>query len=1024
MQFKRMFASALDSTAVWDSYADALEYARNKDSRYVPYNGQIISVKAGENAGIYKLDIDTSLTEELDDGREHYKLEPIGGLAELKETFTLRDNEETIEKIWEFVAGLKVLQELNAEYIRAISLVVDKNNEILTEAFKTFIASRNYIQGGSGFGIYKSQNGSWNLDIDNVQIRGGLSVNSLQVSETEHLGGEVILTVGESIEATAVELADDGYKVSFKNKDDDGNEIFCKFAVNDLVKHQTYNKKNGQRYYWLEVKEVGDDYVMLSRLAGDTTSYSSPLAGDKIVHLGNTVDKDRQAALIFSARTQSMRIYTGIDTTSLGNAEAPIDLNPIESKILAKFITMSTGVSLDTAFTDIRDRMGVLVDDVDLLKSQTDKQFTIWFGDYTPTLKNKPYIDWVSEEKDERDLHIKDIYYNQNKDISQGGGRAYRFEKDVTGNYSWAEITDKDTLLALEKAAKAQDTADGKRRIFIEQPVPPYDEGDMWVNASYSGGGVSYDNDTLVVKKGCGRGENEYFNISDWQPASTATTAYLAQLADQILLFAKNTNDSISGIQDTITDIQGKIQAVQYTVDKEVGRATGLANIALTTADSTMSALQLTNDRITALVGGDYLNDDGTVKTSYHGIISATAASIAGLVEKLDFDENGLVKNIDKSGLVLTSTWAEMFTDSVDENGNIVSQAHIATLIADGVSKAVIKAEKVEIGGSVTINDYFKVDGSGYLTIGRLDANGDYDKAALTVYGNGEFSGIINASGGVFSNIRSKGYAVKDGNKEYYFELDQDGKLTANEVVIRGSINATSGTFNNITSNGGGFTIDAEGKITAIAGVVGGFTITSSSLKAGEENSGQMYLSANLMRFSDKGNGNNYVYIGSDVMPGSMGGSMSCPMRIEVNRTYDGIPCNNSGILIDVEGSKGFDDDAFYGNHALYIKHGDIIGLRPRVRRVSRSFTLDKDDFTILTVGSDTITITLPNSPEDAEMHLFRKLGCNYTLQVGDASHKIKKGNKDLTSWSISNEALVILIWDRVNKLWIGNYAE
>ena len=280
VQFKRMFASALDSTAVWDSYGDALEYARNKESKYVPYNGQIISVKAGENAGVYKLAIDASLTEELDDGREHYKLEPIGSLSELKEQFTLRDNEEKIEKIWEFVAGLRVLQELNAENIKAISLVVDKNNEQLVDAFKAFISSGFYERGGSGFSIYKSQNGSWNLDIDNVQIRGGLSVNSLQMSETEHLGGEVILTVGESIEATAVEPVTDGYKVYFKNKDEDGNEIYCKFEVGDLAKHQTYNRKDGQHYYWLEVNEVGSDYVVLGRLAGDTTQYSAPSVGD------------------------------------------------------------------------------------------------------------------------------------------------------------------------------------------------------------------------------------------------------------------------------------------------------------------------------------------------------------------------------------------------------------------------------------------------------------------------------------------------------------------------------------------------------------------------------------------------------------------------------------------------------------------------------------------------------------------------------------------------------------------------
>jgi phage-related protein len=46
-------------------------------------------------------------------------------------------------------------------------------------------------------------------------------------------------------------------------------------------------------------------------------------------------------------------------------------------------------------------------------------------------------------------------------------------------------ITDKDVLSSLEKAERAQDTADGKRRVFVSQPVPPYDPGDLWVNATY-----------------------------------------------------------------------------------------------------------------------------------------------------------------------------------------------------------------------------------------------------------------------------------------------------------------------------------------------------------------------------------------------------------------------------------------------------------------------------------------------------------------------------------------------------------
>lgn len=845
VQFKRMFAAALDSTAVWDDYSTAVEYAANRDGKYVPYAGQIISVTDGDGAGVYKLVLSASITEEVNDGRKHYQLEKIGGLGELKETFTLRDNEEKIEKIWEFLAGLRVLGVLNADDVKAVTVTVDKGEESPQPGGKTYVQSGGYIRGGKGFGIYKDANGSWCLDIDNVQVRGSLGVNELKVSSTEYLGGEVILTVGGSIEATEVEETDGGYKVYFKNSDGDGREIFCQMTAGDLAKHQTYNEKTGSRLYWLKVDEVGSDYVVLSRLEGDTTAYSIPRPSDEIVHLGNVSDKTRQAALIFSARTQSMRIYTGIDTTSLGNAEAPIDLNPVESKILAKFITMSTGVSLDKAFTDVRDRMGVLEDDVAAVKSQSDKQFVIWFTDYTPTLNNKPYTDWIADGKDERELHIGDILYNTNRSIADGGGRAFHFKKDPADNYFFDEITDKDTLLALEKAAKAQDTADGKRRIFVEQPVPPYDPGDSWVNATYNDGVVTYDNDMLVVKKGCGRGEDESFDINDWQPATKATAAYLAQLADQILAFATNTNKSIA-------EIQGKLQTAQDTATQaalDAARGIGLANAAQEAADSAMAALQVTDRNVTALVGSDYLNADGTVKESYRGIIDTTASRVTALVEQLAFDSKGHVTNIDRSGLVLTSQFAGLFTEQVDKNG-IAKRAEIATAVTDGISKAVIKADQIEINGTVRINQYITADKNGNLTLGKKTESGTYDVNALTVYGSGSFSGTVNATGGVFSNIQSK-----NGT----WMIDEEGNFKATSGEFKGKITATSGTFNNITSTGGYFQILEDGSFVGKKGTLDGVTVGTGdgqiTISTGSNGNGRIASKGGRIEFGQKGFG-------------------------------------------------------------------------------------------------------------------------------------------------------------------------
>lgn len=64
----------------------------------------------------------------------------------------------------------------------------------------------------------------------------------------------------------------------------------------------------------------------------------------------------------------------------------------------------------------------------------------------------------------------------------------FRFVK-IDGVYSWENFDDPDIKAALDAASTAQDTADGKRRVFLVTPKPPYDEGDMWVTSTTDGKG-------------------------------------------------------------------------------------------------------------------------------------------------------------------------------------------------------------------------------------------------------------------------------------------------------------------------------------------------------------------------------------------------------------------------------------------------------------------------------------------------------------------------------------------------------
>ena len=59
----------------------------------------------------------------------------------------------------------------------------------------------------------------------------------------------------------------------------------------------------------------------------------------------------------------------------------------------------------------------------------------------------------------------------------------------VSGStYSWTTIEDQKAIDAYTAASKAQDTADGKRQVFVAQPKPPYDIGDLWLTGGKTDG--------------------------------------------------------------------------------------------------------------------------------------------------------------------------------------------------------------------------------------------------------------------------------------------------------------------------------------------------------------------------------------------------------------------------------------------------------------------------------------------------------------------------------------------------------
>ena len=134
------------------------------------------------------------------------------------------------------------------------------------------------------------------------------------------------------------------------------------------------------------------------------------------------------------------------------------------------------------------------------IQSQIDGNITTWFYSGVPTLLNPPASEWITDA--EKNNHLGDTYYDQDT------GYAYRFAL-CDGEYKWLEILDNDVAEALAIANKALDTADGKRRVFVAQPAPPYDNGDLWFRdqeiyicqISKAAGETYADNDFIIATK-------------------------------------------------------------------------------------------------------------------------------------------------------------------------------------------------------------------------------------------------------------------------------------------------------------------------------------------------------------------------------------------------------------------------------------------------------------------------------------------------------------------------------------------
>lgn len=464
----------------------------------------------------------------------------------------------------------------------------------------------------SGLHVGNSNNengGSWTPDAegrshlitDYLEVRMKAIFEELVINKTSTIGGKEIISPAGGVVAHKVEevtvtynnVSQKAYRCYFL-AEQEGDAVDNDFAVGDQVRSESFNvrkgtyHKAGNHFYWRLVIGRDEDPVELEGKKyhyidlSDTdcaTASDVPAKGDVLNQCGNRTDVERQNCLIFSAvdtYSPSISLYHGINSYSFANREyveygvnkqnnkaffnvygdmyvgdRPTKENGYEGSSYIRYDSstkqMSVKAKISAKSTVDGKELSQYFKKIGELQNQVDGAIETWFYDGVPTLENAPAISWKTDK--DKEIHLGDLYYDNKT------GKAYRFAKD-SNTYKWTIITDTDIAKALSDARMAQETANGKMKVFSVQPTTPYQVGDIWVNATYPSDGSTYKNEVLRCQTNKAAGSQ--FAIGDWIKASKYTDDTVAnaakKAAEDAQKAAQTAQTDIKNLGKTVTD--------------------------------------------------------------------------------------------------------------------------------------------------------------------------------------------------------------------------------------------------------------------------------------------------------------------------------------------------------------------------------------------------------------------------------------------------------------------------------------
>lgn len=586
-------------------------------------------------------------------------------------------------------------------------------------------------------------------------------------------------------------------------------------------------QEDGSNIYYMHNKPTLEESDTIWKLTAEAFAIS--IDGGKTYPYGFTVNGELITRLLYAEGINADYINSGIiqAVDKSGNITFMVDITTGRVLVNADSIQIK-GKNVDTiakekAEAEVNDFISnTYTNDLNNLQSQIDGQIETFFYDYEPTLQNIPASEWTTSE--ERKKHEGDLFYWKTK------GYAYRFMQDGAA-WKWQMVQDTDITLALSAAEKAQDTADGKRRVFVVQPAPPYDIGDLWSQ------GTNGDLMRCKVSRASGT-----YNASDWEKASKYTDD------STFNVFLNGVfKDTVNSIK---TQIDGKIETWYQPNDPSVNW-TKTEQQPWTDSDGN-TILDTSGNEIILTFDVEKYEHEGDL---WHNTSDNTQWIYKDGKWKPQSIPDELLDKIDgKSSVYMVQPTPPYYMGDLWVTTNSEGKAALKTSMVN------------RVGGSFEESDWidFKYADKDDIkdAINNYDTSLGQDEVFNKLTKGGTEQGIYIEDGKVYINakyilagtlagerINGRGLKVIDNNKKVTLEIDSDGNITiapktftlagktVDEIADNSSKSAVDGQtqtdiFNKLTKNGTaqGIYIDVKGNLYINGSFIKSLSVTTDAL--------------------------------------------------------------------------------------------------------------------------------------------------------------------------------------------------